>query len=72
MAKLPKRPRDPNQLAKLVVDIATDEEPESTPLIRKLGSPGGTARAETLPPSRRKEIAKVAAIARWKKAPSDA
>jgi hypothetical protein len=27
MAKHPKRPRDPNQLAKLIVDIATDGTP---------------------------------------------
>ena len=72
MTKPPKRPRDPNQLAKLMIDIATKNNPEPPPPVRMVGSPGGMARAETLPPSRRKEIAKVAAIARWKKAPSDA
>jgi hypothetical protein len=29
MTRTPKRPRDPNQLAKLIVDLATGEKPES-------------------------------------------
>jgi hypothetical protein len=31
MAKRPKRPRDPNQLAKLILDIATGERPKRFP-----------------------------------------
>ena len=67
-----KRPHDPNQLAKLVVDIATDEvsEAEETPKVeraRKAGKRGGPARAEKLTPERRAEIARNAATSRWKK-----
>lgn len=44
--KAPKRPRDPNQLAKMMIDIATGEaeEPEKTALTeraRKAGARGG-------------------------------
>ncbi len=76
MPKHPKRPRDPSQLAKLVVDIATgnaqdtphdsDESPMSA-LGRAGGLRGGRARAEKLPKERRAEIAKQAAAARWRK-----
>jgi hypothetical protein len=68
--KHPKRPRDPNQLAKLVVDIATGEieeesaEPKTT---EPVGSKGGKARAVQLSKKRRTEIAKAAATARWSK-----
>ena len=31
MAKHPKRPRDPNQLAKLIVDITVGEVPNDSP-----------------------------------------
>lgn len=70
--KKPKRPRDPNQLAKLMIDIATGEasEPEETTLTkraRKAGSKGGPARAKALTPRQRSEIASIAAQARWKK-----
>jgi hypothetical protein len=72
MAKTPKRPRDPNQLAKLIVDIATGEvsEPEPTTFEKRAstaGSKGGPARAKALTPAQRSEIASVAASARWKK-----
>lgn len=73
MAKRPKRPRDKNQLGKLIVDLATGnaeegESCEATPVRgRKGGLKGGKARAEKLPPAKRKEIAKRAAEARWKK-----
>lgn len=68
----PKRPRDPNQLAKLVVDIATGDiqEPEETPQAvraRNAGKQGGPARAAKLTPERRSDIARHAASARWKK-----
>ncbi len=72
-----KRPRDISQLAKFIVDQATDEEKpvEEQPqknqaaveLGRLGGKKGGKARAEKLTPEQRKEIAKKAAQARWKK-----
>lgn len=66
MTKAPKRPRDPNQLAKLIVDIATDEieQPERTATEKraaKAGSVGGPARASALTPEQRSQIASVAA-----------
>lgn len=71
----PKRPRDANQLAKLVLDIATGEEPEAMPeevepkleaaVIR--GRKGGKARAKALSEEERSEIARKAAEARWGK-----
>ena len=67
----PKRPRDPNQLAKAIVDIATGEvaDGESTNTIRarKGGLKGGKVRARSLTPEQRSEIARAAASARWKK-----
>jgi hypothetical protein len=76
MAK-PKRPRDANQLAKLIVDMATGEAPPDTTvdgkdpaavaLGRKGGLKGGKARAESLSAKRRAEISKKAAAARWKR-----
>jgi hypothetical protein len=46
-----KRPRDPNQLGKLIVDIATGqvEEPEETPAekrARTIGRKGGSGTSE--------------------------
>ncbi len=74
MTKPPKRPRDPNQLAKLIADIATGEVAEKTPepsamgaLGREGGLKGGKARAAALSPERRAEIAKKAAAKRWGK-----
>ena len=72
----PKRPRDANQLAKLVLDIATGEEPEAMPeeVEPKLhaaavlrGRKGGKARAKALTDEERSEIARKAAEARWGK-----
>lgn len=70
-----KRPKDTNQLAKLVVDIATgevDDTAEDTgknaaavELGRKGGLKGGKARAENMTPKQRSEAAKKAAAARW-------
>jgi hypothetical protein len=62
----PKRPRDPNQLAKAIIDIATgdvppqEERPDSpaATLGRKGGLKGGNARAAALSPAKRSEIAK--------------
>jgi hypothetical protein len=74
MAKHPKRPRDPNVLAKLIVDMATGEVPRDlepkpeTPLTearRKGGLKGGKARAKKLGARKRKAIAREAARARW-------
>jgi ribosomal protein L10 len=70
MAKTPKRPRDPNQLAKFIMDVATGERFDDTPQktsAAKLGGKGGKARAQSLTPAQRKEIAEIAAAARWKK-----
>lgn len=73
----PKRPRDTNQLAKFIVDLATGEveEPkeESTKnpaavALGKLGGlKGGKARAAKLTPEQRSEIAKKGAAKRWEK-----
>ena len=67
-----KRPRDANQLAKFITDIATSgEEPailadkDASP--NKIGEKGGKARARSLNPEQRSEIASIAATARWKK-----
>ena len=69
-----KRPRDPNQLAKMIVDIATGEaedtvsEAKRNPSKRRAGGlKGGKARAKTLTPAERADIARLAAQARWKK-----
>jgi hypothetical protein len=73
MTKRLKRPRDPIQLGKLIVDIATGqveepkEETATEKLARKSGQKGGKARAKKLTPAERSEIASVAAAARWKK-----
>ena len=65
----PKRPRDPNQLAKLVVDLATGEMPEEerNKARSKAGKKGAKARAKALTPEQRSAIASIAAEARWKK-----
>lgn len=67
--KTPKRPRDPNQLAKAIVDLATGQAEDKKPLesARKGGLKGGAARAESLTARERSEIASLAAQARWKK-----
>jgi hypothetical protein len=68
-----KRPRDPNQLAKLIVDIATGETKDTIserkrhpPKRGRLGGlKGGKARASSLSKKRRSSIAKKAASSRW-------
>lgn len=72
MADTPKRPRDPNQLAKMVIDIATGEGDQvertaNQERAAKAGAVGGPARAKALTPQQRSEIASIAAQARWKK-----
>jgi len=70
--KHPKRPRDMNQWAKRMVEIATgqvEELPETglTKRARAGGRKGGPARAASLTREQRSEIARAAAEARWKK-----
>jgi hypothetical protein len=73
VTRTPKRPRDPNQLAKLIVDLATGatiDEPREQPtpaqeFARSGGLKGGKARAAALTPEQRKEIARKAAAKRW-------
>lgn len=68
--KRPKRPRDPAQLAKFIVGIATGEVEDTagkSPNRAKGGKKGGRARADSLTPKQRSKIARAAAQARWKK-----
>lgn len=70
MTDKPKRPRDANQLAKSIVDIATGEAKggESKAKGQQLGGKkGGAARTKSLSAEERSEIARIAAAARWKK-----
>ncbi|EAQ25381.1 hypothetical protein ROS217_04785 [Roseovarius sp. 217] len=71
MTDKPKRPRDANQLAHMIAGIATGEVDDSVPEKaegqRKGGLRGGKARAESLSPEKRSEIAQKAAKARWTK-----
>jgi len=73
------RPRDPNQLGKLIVAMSlgevedapppatdTGKDPAAVALGRKGGLKGGAARAKALSAKKRSEIAKKAAKARWK------
>ena len=77
-----KRPRDPNELAKLLVDIATGEREDplltsdgknaaAVALGRRGGLKGGLARAKKLSPEERRVIAERAARARWQKRGED-
>ena len=68
-------PRDPNQLAKAVVDFATGERepdpsapvknPAAVELGRMGGRIGGKARAANMSPEERTDSARKAALARW-------
>jgi hypothetical protein len=65
-----KRPRDPNQLAKAIIGIATGEVEEAAPpeknqAAAELGRKGGQARAKAMTSEQRAEIAKRAAQKRW-------
>jgi hypothetical protein len=78
---MPKRSRtgkpDVNQMAANLIDAISDElpaeeqdtskNPNAVALGRLGGAKGGRARAEKLSDRRRKQIAKKAAAARWKK-----
>lgn len=71
----PKRPRDTNQLAHMIAQLATGElddvktddgkDPAAVALGRKGGLKGGRARANKLSVAKKKAIAKKAALARW-------
>jgi hypothetical protein len=72
----PKRPRDPNQLAKSIIDIATGQKPDRDPTPEEqgkdpaavaMGKKGGRARADSMTAEKRSEIAKRAADKRWGK-----
>ncbi|MEO6484308.1 MAG: histone H1 [Pyrinomonadaceae bacterium] len=68
---MPNRPRDVNQLAKMIVDLTTGDETELEMSVRakagRLGGlKGGKARKDALTPERRSEIAREAAKKRWK------
>ena len=68
-----KRPADVNSRAVMIAKIATgeidDAEPDDgkDPAAKALGKKGGAARARSMSPERREEIAKKAAQARWGK-----
>ena len=73
----PKRPRDSNQLAKLVVDISTGQvgdkalperpkNPAAVALGRLGGLKGGKALASKLSQTERTTMARRAALARWR------
>jgi hypothetical protein len=71
MPKRSSKPTDVNQLAASIVQDATKEDPpEKNPAAVALGRlgglKGGKARAEKLSAERRKQIARLAAKARWK------
>jgi hypothetical protein len=69
----PKRPRDTNQLAKMIVDLTTRAITEPADAKNAVmatrgrlgGLKGGAARAATLTQAKRKQIARKAAAARW-------
>lgn len=76
-ANRPKRPRDPNELAFQMVQLATGQRKDPQPrpknaaavaLGRLGGLKGGKARKAKLSRERRSEIAKNAVTARWAKA----
>jgi hypothetical protein len=68
----PKRPRDANQLGWQIVREATGQAPKQSPVelpeshqAARAAVLGGQARARALTPARRRQVAKVAAAARW-------
>lgn len=73
----PRRPRDTNQLAHMIAQLATGElddvktddgkDPAAVALGRKGGLKGGKARAAKLSSTKKRAIAKRAALARWGK-----
>jgi hypothetical protein len=76
--KHPKRPRDPNQLARRIIDIATGEIEDRKPTPEEQGNDpaavkrgrigglkGGKARADKMTAAERKSAAERAIRARW-------
>ncbi len=70
---MPKRPRDPSELAKQIFDIAIGEAEDTVSDLKRNPSPkrnagikGGHARAQKLTADERHKIASDAADARWK------
>lgn len=66
------RPRDPLQLGKLIVDIATGQvedrvEDGKDPAAAAMGRKGAVARAAKLTAEERAEIARKGAAERWKR-----
>jgi hypothetical protein len=66
-----KRPRDTNQLAKMIVDLSIGEVEETSESVKAKsgrigGLKGGVTRAAKLSPEERTAIAKKAAQTRWK------
>jgi hypothetical protein len=65
--------KDLNQLAKFITDIASGESEDTNKskkenvIGRSGGLVGGKARAKSLTPERRRDIAANAAASRWKK-----
>jgi hypothetical protein len=75
-----KRPRDPIQLGKLIVDIATGQvedrvedgkDPVAIDRGRLGGRKGGAARAQNLTGEQRRQAATHAANSRWNRVKSD-
>ena len=69
-----RQPQDVNVLAASIVEEATREgesgkNPHAVALGRLGGAKGGPARAKKLTPEERREIARKAAQARWRKHP---
>jgi len=76
-APRPKRPRDPNQLAKLIVDLSTGATHDADPSAGKdpnavaLGRRGGLkskSQWAKLTPEQRTELGRSMVYARWRKA----
>lgn len=73
----PRRPRDVNQLAKMIADLTTrtitepdpnvGKDPKAVARGQRGGLKGGKARAAALSSRKRRAIAKKAATARWSK-----
>lgn len=75
MPKRSSKPKDTQQLARSVLDAVVpdaetkptkEKNPAAVALGRLGGAKGGKARAASLSPAKRKEIAKKAAHSRWK------
>lgn len=64
----PDRPRDVMQLAKRIGEIATHQVEDTAPEpVSEAAKRRGEARAESLSKQKRRQIAKKAAAARWKR-----